>query len=421
MLENAHALLIGIADYQNIKKLPETVIKDVEDIHGLLIDPKHCGYQPENVRLLTDDQAAQTAMRQEFAALSDRCDQDSVVFIYISSHGGQIESGPSAGEYLLPVDVEVDFSSVPPLIVADSAISGDEFTEILSTLPARKVVIIFDCCHSGGVGQPKDGLGATFKIGLPEDYYDALKAGKGRVILASSRSSEYSYILPSDENSLFTKHLLSGFRGGIHSQDGLITIFDLFEYVQPKVTVDKPVQHPIFKAEIEQNFAVALRLGGEKSLAPTLEEGYLYDVYVSYAEDYPHDSEWVWETLWPRLEGAGLEVAISDDVARQGVSRVVNIERGIKQSKRTLVVLSPYYVENRMAQFENVMAQTLSIEEDSVRMITVILETFDTKLLPYRLSPNMVYPADLSRPGARARRQFDKLVQTLQGPLESLF
>lgn len=421
MLENAHALLIGIADYKNIRKLPKTVTKDVLDIYDLIISPAYCAYKAENVTVLSDGQATQTAIRQAFRALSERCDRDSVVFIYISSHGGQIESGPRTGEYLLPVDVEVDFSCKPPLISAESAISGDEFTEMLGALAARKVVVIFDCCHSGGVGQPKDGLAPTFKVGLPEDYYDVLKSGTGRVILASSRGSEYSYILSGDQNSLFTKHLLSGLRGGIHNEDGFITIFDLFEYVQPKVTLDSPNQHPIFKAEIEQNFPIALRLGGEKSAAPKVEGEYLYDVYVSYAEDSAEDADWVWETLWPRLEAVGLKVAISDDVAQPGVSRVVNIERGIKQSRRTLVILSPNYFEKRMAQFENIMAQTLSIEQGKARMITVILKSIDTNLLPGRLNPNVVFPADLSRPGARAERQFDKLVRTLQGPLESLF
>jgi hypothetical protein len=420
-IEDSYALVIGIANYQHINKLPPTVLKDAKDIHDLLVDPQHCGYPPDNVYLLLDEQATLAAMRAALADLAQRCNGGSTVFLYLSSHGGRIESGPHAGEYLLPVDVGADTSVSPSQLAAATAIAGDEFTAALRAIPARKVVVVFDCCHSGGVGQPKDGLGATFKVGLPESYYDALKGGQGRVILASSRSTEYSFVLPGDRNSLFTKHLLAGLQGGIASEDGLITIFDLFEYVQPRVTVDQPNQHPIFKAEIEENFAIALYLGGQKGAVPRDEQGFRYDVYVSYAEDSRQDVDWVWETMWPRLEEAGLRVAISDDVAEQGVARVVNMERGMTQSRRTVVVLSPRYLANRMAQFEGIMAQTLSIEEGAARMIPVIIEPLDLSLLPYRLNPHIVAPADLSEPGRRAERQFDKLISTLQDPLVSLF
>jgi hypothetical protein len=273
-MDNAHGLVIGIASYQHINPLPPTVLKDAQDIRGLLVDPRHCGYTQANVQLLLDDQATQSAIRDALAKLAKRSDGEATVFFYISSHGGRIESGPDAGEYLLPVDVEADFSVSPPQVVAETAISGAEFTAALRAIPARKVVVVFDCCHSGGVGQPKDGLGATFKTGLPDSYYDALKTGRGRVILASSRSSEYSYVMPGDGNSLFTKHLMAGLRGGITSDDGLIRIFDLFEYLQPKATGDQPNQHPIFKAEIEENFHVALYLGGRRGLCPRMRKAF---------------------------------------------------------------------------------------------------------------------------------------------------
>ena len=51
-MDNAHALVIGIANYQQINKLPPTVLKDAQNIHDLLIDPQHCGYPPDNVGLL---------------------------------------------------------------------------------------------------------------------------------------------------------------------------------------------------------------------------------------------------------------------------------------------------------------------------------------------------------------------------------
>jgi hypothetical protein len=418
-MENAHAMVVGIANYQAINPLPPTVLKDAQDIYDTLVNPNYCGYYPNNVQLLLDQEATGDAFRKALSNLSDHADKDSNVFFYLSSHGGQVESGPHAGEYILPIDV--DYTS--DVTIAQTAISGQVFTEALRAIPARKVTIVFDCCHSGGIGQPKAARAPAMKGGLPDSYYEKLQEGRGRAILASSRSTEYSWVLPGAKNSLFTTHLLAGLRGGIASEDGLIRIFDVFEYVQPKVTVDQPNQHPIFKAEIEESFPVALYLGGKKGVVPRVDEerGFRYDVFVSYAEENDHDADWVWETLLPHLEEAGLEVAISDDVREAGVSRVVNIERGITQSKRTVIVLSPSYLQDNMAQFENVMAQTLSVQEGAARLVPVIVETFDTNLLPYRLNPNMVIPVDLTKPGRRAERQWSKLVGTLQGPLSALF
>jgi uncharacterized caspase-like protein len=222
-MENARALVIGIANYRHIAKLPPAVLKDAQDIYNLLVDPQHCGYSPQNVQLLLDDQATQAATRRALTDLAGNSDPDATVVIYLSSHGGRIEWRPYAGEYLLPVDAH--FTSAQSL--TETAISGAEFTAALRDIPARKLVVIFDCCHAGGIGQPKDVTAPELKA-LPESYYDTLKSGRGRVILASSRSTESSWILPGASNSLFTQHLLAGLRGGAPGLGGVIRIFDLF-------------------------------------------------------------------------------------------------------------------------------------------------------------------------------------------------
>jgi uncharacterized caspase-like protein len=214
-MESAHALVIGVADYRQINKLPPTVTKDATDIGDLLIDPNHCGYSKDNVELLLDGQATAAAIRGGLAGLAGRSDARSTAFFYISSHGGQIESGAYAGEYLLPVDTQ--YSSAA--LIAQTAISGEEFTEALRAILARRMVVVFDCCHAGGIGQPKDAAAPPIKA-LPESYYGRLEKGSGRVIFASSRDYESSYVLPGDADSLFTKHMLAARRGAGRGERG---------------------------------------------------------------------------------------------------------------------------------------------------------------------------------------------------------
>ncbi len=413
-MDNAYALVIGIANYQHISGLPATVLNDAQEIYNLLIDPSMCGYQPGNVTLLRDQEATKAAIHQALGDLSTRANADSTVFFYISSHGGRVESGPAAGEYLLPVDT--DYSSNEA--VAQTAIAGAEFTEALRAITSRKVLVAFDCCHSGGIGQPKDALAPAIKTGFSESYYDQLKSGKGRVILASSRDDEFSWVQPNAPNSLFTQQLLAGLRGGITSEDGLIRIFDVFEYIQPRITAAQQNQHPIFKGELEENFPVALYVGGKKGVVAKTEDGYKYDVYVSYTDKEP-DASWVWDTLRPKLEEAGLKVAVSGDSADPGVARVVNMERGITQARRTIVALSENYVNDKMTAFENQMAQTMSIQQSAARMFPIKIGAIDDTKLPLRFT--YLTMLDVTNPNPRrTEREYTRLLGALQGPIVNM-
>jgi hypothetical protein len=407
---NAYALVIGIAGYQHVKRLPGSIINDAKEIAKLLADPAHCGYQA--VDLLVDGEATLSACRKALKGLAERCNQDSVALIYFSGHGGQAMTGSAATQYLLPVDA--DYSSAER--VAETAISGQGFTDALKAIPAQKVVVLFDCCHAGGVGEPKTAAEFVLKTGLSDDYYERLRSGKGRVILASCRDTELSWVKPGAANSLFTTHLLAGLQGGIVSEDGLISIFDLFEYLQPRVTGDEPAQHPIFKANLEQNFPVAMYLGGSIKNPPAKSDGFRYDAYISYVDKDP-DADYVWKKLVPALKQAGLNVAVSEDAQEGGVAKVVSIERALKQSKRTIVALSENFLEDTMVHFEETLAMTIGINEGAYRLLPVKIADFDNSKLPERI--RMLVMRNLVHP-ARAEQQFELLIRDLTGPLPQM-
>jgi hypothetical protein len=367
-LSNAHALVVGIANYPNLRPLPEPVLNDARQIHATLIDEGLCAYPVDNVTLLLDEQATQAQLRDALANLARRTDSDSLVFIYLSSHGGRIPNGPLAGEYLLPVDARLRSQQA----LAETSISGSEFTSALRAVSARKLVVVFDCCHAGGIGQPKDTELAGMQT-LPERYYELLASGRGRAILASSRDSEVSWILPGAKNSLFTSHLLDGMRGKALGAGGVIRIFDLFDYVQPRVTAEHSDQHPIFKAELEENFAVALYRGGQKVAIPayaTAGDGYEFDAFISYSGDKA-DGQWLRTSLLPPLESAGLHVAV-DFRAPLGVPKLLFSESAIQKSRYTLVILSQAYLASGYAEFENLAAQHLGIEQSHYRLLPVV-------------------------------------------------
>lgn len=368
-LPNAHALIVGIANYQRVSPLPATVLADAAAIRDVLIDETLCAYPRDNVATLLDGAATLSTLRQALADLATRSTPEATVFLYISSHGARIESGAHAGEYLLPVDARFESNAA----LAQSALSGDEFTRALAAIPARKLVVVFDCCHAGGIGQPKDAAAEVVKAGLSEALYERLKGGRGRVILAASRSTELSWILAGAANSLFTTHLLAGLKGGANGAGGVIRIFDLFDYVQPRVVAARADQHPIFKAEIEENFPVALYRGGQKMAAPVASpagDGYTYDVFLSYS-GAKEDRAWVRNRLLPLLEAQNLRVAV-DFRAPLGVPKITFIEQAVQQSRYTAPILTEAYLASGLAEFENLVAQHLGIEQGAYRLLPLL-------------------------------------------------
>ncbi|MEM8640203.1 MAG: caspase family protein [Cyanobacteria bacterium P01_G01_bin.54] len=257
--ENAHVLAIGISHYAdtNIRVL-DIVSKDVDDICEILTDPGFCGYKSSNVHKLLDQEATRGAIREKFARLST-CSEESTVLIYFSGHGFRIKRGGSSGEYLLPYDAKRGSNQN----IYETCISSHEFTDLLSRIPARKLVVILDCCHAGGIGQTAKGIeDVDLKEGLSDQYYDALGQGVGRVILAASESDKKSLIIPKyPENSLFTHHLLNGLKGGAANSGSVIGILDLYKYVSAQVSMDEPKQKPVLKCDIRENFPIALYLG----------------------------------------------------------------------------------------------------------------------------------------------------------------
>ncbi len=403
MSRDAHALVFGVSSYVHYEALPAAVTRGAAELASILTDPHLGGYREDRAHLLLDAEVTREAILEELAILSQITEPGSTVVVYFAGHGGGAAAGVPEEVHLLPAAADPDS-------LAETAVSGSELAAALAVIPARRMLVIFDCCHAGGL---KGAAAPHLNGGVPEVYCQRLAAAGGRVILAAARSNERSWIPADGGPSYFTRHLLAALRGAV-GEEGLVKVWDLFEYLQPRVTAECSDQHPVFKAELEDNFAVALALGGQGGMSCRADGDYLYDAYLSYADREP-DASWVWEQLVPRLEEAGLKLAVSGDVEEPGVARVVAAERGIERARRTVVVLSEAYLEDEMTGFIDALAQTVGLEQGVARLVPVRYGAMPTDRLPARL--RMLVSLDLSHAvPARARRNFNRLVRALHSP-----
>jgi len=250
--DRGFALVVGIAGYPHAQPLPEAVLCDAADLASLLRDPRRCAYPKDQVRHLRDSEASAEAIRENLRWLANSAGPDDTALFFFSGHGFRLLSeGGEAKSFLVPYDGRIH----PP---RSQLIAGDEFTALLREVRAERVVVILDTCFAGGTGAVKNVDGV--KWGIDENLYERLGKGKGRALIASSRADEPSHLAPGLRNSLFTHYLLEALRGGAASEEGQIKILDVFNYVEARVPQHDPqrVQHPLLKAEVENNFAIAL-------------------------------------------------------------------------------------------------------------------------------------------------------------------
>jgi hypothetical protein len=95
-----------------------------------------------------------------------------------------------------------------------------------------------------------------------------------------------------------------------------------------------------------------------------------YDVFISYRQQDP-DGAWVRGVLVERLRDAGLRVFVDYESFRLGASLVLEMARGVEQSRYTLAVLSPAYLESNFTELESVLAEHLGLELSQRRLLIV--------------------------------------------------
>jgi WD40 repeat protein len=104
-----------------------------------------------------------------------------------------------------------------------------------------------------------------------------------------------------------------------------------------------------------------------------------YDLFISFAIS---DRAWVEGYLVDALMAAGVR-CISESTFELGVPRLIEFQRAIQQSQRTLLVLSPDYIASNFDQFANLLAQSYGLETAIWPVIPLLLHDV---ALPPRLA-----------------------------------
>jgi TIR domain/Caspase domain len=368
-IHHTHALAIGVSAYRHVRPLPRTF--DAEDVATLLRDPQAGAYPPEQVRTLLEGEATKDGLLAALDELAARCPEDGTALMYFSGHGGRASGGTGGECYLLPFEARGESDEA----LAETALSARELGERLRAIRAARLTVVLDCCRAAGVADVKDAVPLAVDGKLAPGALAALATGRGRAVLAGSRADGFAFVNEGDRNGIFTRHLLEGLRGAAGGVGGVVRVCDLFHYVQQKVAAEVPGQRPVFKAELEENYPLALFRGGAAPpvVLPPSGDGFRYDAFVSYRREEP-DKAWVEKQLVPRLEGLGVRLCLEKRDFRLGAARLREMERAVEESRYTLAVLSPGYLDGAFEDFQALLAQHQATEAKAPRFVPLVRE-----------------------------------------------
>lgn len=229
---NRHALIVGIGEYRADPARPVPALAGVpQDMQSALAMARQMQIPADNITLLRDRAATRDGVQQALRELEARVQPGDRVFLYWSGHGSRYFDAQENGciETLVPHDLR--------------DIGNREFAQWLQPLlrKADKMLVVYDACHSGGVGGAGPAAARSWGAGWTPKFTPGAQAcqqpsnlrtrslgsavqalgasGQDVVHLSSSRPDEVSFD-NADSGGLATSSLRLCLQGAAQDLDG---------------------------------------------------------------------------------------------------------------------------------------------------------------------------------------------------------
>ncbi len=221
------ALLIGVSEYGKGFEPLRAPLKDVAALQRVLENPELGGFDQVTTLLNPDLREMNLGIFDLFSAST----KNDLILLFFSGHGM-----PDDDHHLYLCTRETSKTDYLATSVAA------HFIQKLSDNAnyAKRQVLILDCCYSGAFAEGWRRKG-DIKVELGQEW-----GKKGRVVLASSSSTQASFEQEGSELSLYTQYLVEGIETGAADvdRDGAVKIRELHDYIERKVREVKPKMAP---------------------------------------------------------------------------------------------------------------------------------------------------------------------------------
>ena len=147
-----------------------------------------------------------------------------------------------------------------------------------------------------------------------------------------------------------------------------------------------------------------------------------YHAYVSYNDESRIDDDWVMNDLQPNMEEGPepQKLFIKNRDFMPGQSLIEGISENIQQSRKTILVLSPRFVESQWCRHEMEMAQMRLLDEHLDVLVLVLLQEIPNDKMTLSLRKLLCKKKYLKWPKDRAGQRlfWQRLRQELKAPVQ---
>jgi hypothetical protein len=214
------ALVVGTSTYRDPEYPPLAApAHDAATMSRMLQDPDICGFE---VRTLIDPPVEDIRLALSEIFDEDR-DSDDLVLAYLSCHGAKDRRGRL---HLVATDTD-------SVRLAATSVRARDLMELAQDCPARRQVIILDCCYSGAF----DAKG----MAVAELEAEALSEAAGLCVITASRGAEYSFQYRPGSGEITGSVFTTAFADGILTgqadvaSHGRITVQDAYRFAHAAV------------------------------------------------------------------------------------------------------------------------------------------------------------------------------------------
>jgi len=207
--------------------------------------------------LLTDEKATVAAIRDGFERLAGS-NADDIVVVAFSGHGSETHE-------LVAYDTD-------PYDLTGTGLPLDTLGEWCARIPARRLLIVLDCCFSGGMGAKALEVAAVPRaLDSVEGQLNRI-SGRGRVILTASSATEKAFESPRLRHGFLTHHLLECLQGPDELREGgRLGVLRLLDCVVRRVSDAarqiRREQHPAVRGTFDGEFTWPVMSPGALYLA----------------------------------------------------------------------------------------------------------------------------------------------------------
>jgi len=216
--ENDAALVVGIENYDKVSDVPGAKTNAKEWYQYLTATR---GIPPQNVKLLTDEDAAKEPILDQARKVAQRAGPKGMLWFIFVGHGAPSSDGKDG---LL---VGADARQTPESLQARSVPRG-ELLRVLGESKASSITVLLDACFSG---RNQDGGALVAGLQPLQTVVTGGTADPRMVILTAAKGDQYAGALPGAKRPAFSYLALGGLRGwAVPASAPSVTAGDLRRY-----------------------------------------------------------------------------------------------------------------------------------------------------------------------------------------------